>query len=130
MKNRYQKWFLVLIAGVAFLATACSSKEAPTQPAAAVEQDKPAVAEAPSSPAVESRESAVAAPASAESMEITGLVEQAEGGIVISTEVLDYHVAGQDLSDMIGKTVKVTGAVQEQEGRYTINILSVMEVQE
>jgi hypothetical protein len=39
----------------------------------------------------------------------------------------DYILAGQDLSAMVGKTVNVTGAVEETGGQYTINVTSFSE---
>ena len=61
-------------------------------------------------------------------MEITGTVERTADGIVIATNVFDYRVAGRDLTPMVGKTVKATGAVEEMEGKFTINVISVTEV--
>jgi len=63
------------------------------------------------------------------SNEITGTVEQTDQGVVIASDVGQYFVAGQDLSEMVGKKVKATGTVTEAEGRKTINVTSVTEVQ-
>ena len=38
-------------------------------------------------------------------------------------------VTGQDLSDMIGQTVKVTGAVAEIDGGQVIEVMTVMPVE-
>ena len=63
--------------------------------------------------------------------EITGTVEQTDQGVVIASEGEggQYLVAGQDLSAMLGKKVKASGTVTEAEGRKTINVTSVTEVQ-
>jgi TRAP-type uncharacterized transport system substrate-binding protein len=63
--------------------------------------------------------------------EITGTVEQTDQGVVITSEGEggQYLVAGQDLSAMLGKKVKASGTVTEAEGRKTINVTSVTEVQ-
>lgn len=61
---------------------------------------------------------------------ITGKVEQSDQGIVITADDGDtYIVAGKDLSDMVGKTVKATGTLAEGESGKTLNIVSVEEVQ-
>ena len=62
---------------------------------------------------------------------ITGTVEKTEQGIVISADDGDtYKVQGQDLSKMVGKTVKATGTLSEDEGGKTLTIISVEAVQE
>jgi TRAP-type uncharacterized transport system substrate-binding protein len=63
--------------------------------------------------------------------EITGTVEQTDQGVVITSEGEggQYLVAGQDLSAMVGKKVKASGTVTEAEGRKTITVTSVTEVQ-
>jgi hypothetical protein len=61
--------------------------------------------------------------------EITGTVEQTDQGVVIASEGGQYLVAGQDLSSKLGMKVKATGTVTEAEGRKTINVTSVTEVQ-
>ena len=63
--------------------------------------------------------------------EITGTVEQTDNGVVITSEGEggQYLVAGQDLSAMLGKKVKASGTVTEAEGRKTITVTSVTEVQ-
>lgn len=61
--------------------------------------------------------------------EITGTVEQTDQGVVIASDEGQYLVAGQDLSSKLGMKVKATGTVTEAEGRKTITVTSVTEVQ-
>jgi hypothetical protein len=61
--------------------------------------------------------------------ELTGTIEDTEAGIVMTSESGEYSVSGEDLSNMVGKTVKVTGAVEEAAGRYIIKVTSVSEVE-
>ena len=61
--------------------------------------------------------------------EITGTVEQTDKGVVIASEEGQYFVADRDLSEMLGMKVKATGKVLESEGRKTIIVESVKEVQ-
>jgi hypothetical protein len=130
MKKAYALWFLILLAGFAILATGCSSKEAPTQPTASVEQNKPAEIQPTQEAAVEKQEpESTPALDLTKPMEITGRVAQTAEGFVISTNVFDYHVIDQDLSSMIGKTVRATGAVEEAQGKFTIDLESITEIE-
>ena len=57
---------------------------------------------------------------------ITGTVEKTDQGIVISAnDGAIYMVQGQDLSDMVGKTVKATGTLAESESGKTLTIISI-----
>lgn len=47
----------------------------------------------------------------------------------MTSESGEYSLSGEDLSNMVGKTVKVTGAVEEAAGRYIIKVTSVSEVE-
>jgi predicted nucleic acid-binding Zn-ribbon protein len=128
--------FIVLSAIVA-MGTACSSKEAPSQTAAAKEEGNPATMEQSKQPAAaaeqqsqstsEMSKSAEQTAQMPKSVELTGMVEKGDNGVVIVTDLGKYAVAGQDLSSMVGKTVKVTGALEEAAGQYTINVQSVEE---
>ena len=61
---------------------------------------------------------------------ITGTVEQSDKGIVITADNGDtYLVMGQDLSEMVGKTVKATGTMAEGDAGKTLTIISVEEVE-
>lgn len=99
--------------------SAQSQSPAPGAPAEAQPQD---TAQAPGAvpPAGEVGKSDVA--------EIMGTVLDSGGEIVVFTDQGNYAVTGEDLSDMVGKTVRVLGSLQEEEGRRTINVISVYEV--
>lgn len=57
---------------------------------------------------------------------ITGTVEKTDAGIVISADNGDtYIVKGQDLSEMVGQTVKATGTLAESESGKTLTVISV-----
>ena len=58
-------------------------------------------------------------------VEIAGTVEQTADGVIIRSVNESYMVRGQDLSDMIGRDVRVTGTLEEADGRPTINVESV-----
>lgn len=60
---------------------------------------------------------------------ISGTIEQGDQGIVISADDgQTYMVQGQDLSSMVGKTVKATGTLEEGKSGMTINVTKVEEV--
>ena len=57
---------------------------------------------------------------------ITGMVEKTDQGIVISADNGDtYIVAGKDLSQMVGQTVKATGTLAEGQSGKTLTVISV-----
>jgi hypothetical protein len=57
---------------------------------------------------------------------ITGTIEKTDAGIVISADNGDsYIVAGKDLSDMVGQTVKATGTLAEGQTGKTLTVISV-----
>ena len=68
--------------------------------------------------------------AMAEDQTITGKIEKdANGKIILSAEDGEnYAVKGQDLSGMVGKTVKVTGTLEEGMGEKSITVSSMEEV--
>ena len=115
---------------LAFLAAAliaCQSDDQSKDAAAPrpqTQEQQQAVAQ-PAQPATEPAQSTAAASVS----EISGTVEDTDSGIVITSDTGEYTVSGQDLSAMIGKKVKVTGAVEESGGRYMIRVESVSEAQ-
>ena len=108
------KIFMILAAlGFAcFLTIACSEK----QPATIGQADQAETKAA----------SHVAASAPTEVTEIDGRLVQTEKGLAIVTGTDAYVVGGRDLSDMIGKMVKVTGAVAEVDGGQVIEVMTVM----
>jgi hypothetical protein len=139
MVNLRSVFILILLSALVALGTACSSKESPSQMAGAKEEgtaatmqesDQPAAAaEQQSQASGEMAQPAEQAAEMPKSVELTGMVEQGDNGVVIVTDLGKYTVVGQDLSSMVGKTVKVTGALEESAGQYTINVESVEESQ-
>jgi predicted nucleic acid-binding Zn-ribbon protein len=137
MANLRSVLILLLLSALVAMGTACSSKESPSQMAGAKDEGTAATMEKSDQPAAAAEQqsqagSEMAKPAeqSAEmpkSVELTGMVEQGDNGVVIVTDLGKYSVTGQDLSSMVGKTVKVTGALEESAGQYTINVESVEE---
>ena len=62
---------------------------------------------------------------------LTGIVEQGDQGIVLSADDGEtYIVQGQDLSGMVGKSVKATGTLSEDASGKTITITNVEEIKE
>ncbi len=61
--------------------------------------------------------------------EVSGTVVKTDEGIALFSDQGNYMVEGKDLSEMIGKNVKVTGTVQENQGQKVINVSSVSVVQ-
>jgi hypothetical protein len=130
---------IMLLAAVVAMGVACSGNEPPSQLAGAKSESQPAAMEQKSQPASAAvqqsqpnNEPVQAAQQSApaempKDVELTGMVERSGDGVVIVTDLGKYNVIGQDLSAMVGKTVKVTGAVEESAGQYTIKVLSVEE---
>ncbi len=62
---------------------------------------------------------------------VTGIIEQGDQGIVITADDGEtYMVQGQDLSGMVGKSVKATGTLGEDMSGKTITVTSVEEISE
>ena len=61
--------------------------------------------------------------------EISGTVVKTDEGIALFSDQGNYMVEGKDLSEMIGKNVKVTGTVQENQGQKVITVSSVSVVE-
>lgn len=51
-----------------------------------------------------------------------GTVEKVDSQLVLMTEGNDYLITGMDLSQMVGKKIKITGMVTENEGQFTIAV--------
>ena len=128
----------IVLAAFVSLAVGCSSNEPPNkisgvskegQPAAAKPEEQPVATTESKLPGVAPQEVAKEeAPApTPKTLALTGTIEQAGDNTILSTDLGDYIIAGQDLSEMVGKTVNVTGAVEEANGQYTINVLSFSE---
>lgn len=144
------KWVCVflMVMALAFGLTACSGKEGANssvsaqqedqvQPTEAEEQSAEAQTPAPeASPAAQPQDAAQAPGAEPpagetgkpEMAEIMGTVLDSGGEIVVFTDQGNYAVTGEDLSDMVGKTVRVLGSLQEDKGRRTIKVISVYEI--
>jgi hypothetical protein len=60
-----------------------------------------------------------------ESAEFDGTITASESGLSLQTGAGDFIIEGQDLSDMVGKKVKVVGALEEVEGGKKIHITAV-----
>ena len=61
---------------------------------------------------------------------VTGTIAQGDAGLVLQAEDGNYILAGQDLSDMVGKKIKVTGTIAEGDAGKTLTVMSFEEVQE
>jgi hypothetical protein len=61
---------------------------------------------------------------------VTGTIQQGDSGLVLQSADGDYILAGQDLSDMVGKKIKVTGTIAEGDAGKTLTVMSFEEVQE
>jgi len=60
---------------------------------------------------------------------ISGTIEQGADGIVIAADDgQTYMVQGQDLSSMVGKSVKATGTLEEGKSGMTIKVSKVEEI--
>ena len=130
---------ILLLSALMILGVACSGNESPSQLAGAKEERSPAAMEQKgqdsatamkeNQPAGEQAQTAQQNPAEEKTgtVQLTGMVEKGDNGIVIVTDQGKYNVTGQDLSEMVGKTVNVTGAVQESAGQYTIDVVSFEE---
>jgi hypothetical protein len=68
---------------------------------------------------------ATAIPALAMNEELIGAVVKTDQGVALSTDSGEYLLLGQDLGKMAGKTVAVTGNVEDGVLSKTIRIASV-----
>lgn len=68
----------------------------------------------------------MATPAPAQPTEVDGMLAQTEKGLALVTDTEVYLVTGQDLSDMLGKKVKITGAIAEVNDTQVIQVMSVI----
>lgn len=128
---------IVTLAAFLCIGMACSSKEPSntltskteeSQPVAEPEKEQPVAAAQEGSMDEQAQQAETAAPAEMpKTLALTGTIAQEGDEIMLVTDLGDYVVAGQDLSSMVGKSVNVTGAVEEVGGKYTINVLSFSE---
>jgi hypothetical protein len=130
---------IMVLAAFFSMGAGCSSKESPnqvsgvnqeSQPAAETKGDQAVATPQEKLPGIEpeevAKEEAPPIPAP-KTLALTGTVEQDGDNMILSTDLGDYIISGQDLSGMLGKTVNVTGAVEESKGQYVINVLSFSE---
>jgi hypothetical protein len=149
-KMKSVKWVCVflMVMALAFGFTACSGKEGANprakakqedraQPSTAGEQSAEVQTPSPGAPPVAQPQDAAQAPGAVPSTDAIGKPEVAEimgtvldsgGEIVVFTDQGNYTVTGEDLSDMVGKTVRVLGSLQEEGGHRTIRVISVYEI--
>jgi hypothetical protein len=125
------KTFMIFVAlGFAcYLVIGCSDKPPATVGQAGQtdsEKNPAAVATADQS---EAQTQAQPASDPTEVAEIDGRLIQTEKGMAVVTDTDAYVVAGRDLSDMLGKMVKVTGTVAEVDGGQVIDVMTVTPVE-
>lgn len=125
--SREIKAIMVLLLALA-LVVACSQQSGTEEQAAAQqeEQAQPASEQQAAMPtadqlAQERQPEQAAVPTD----EIQGTVVKTEEGIVIFSDQGSFMVAGQDLDGLVGKNVKVTGTIEESDGKSVLNISSV-----
>jgi hypothetical protein len=58
--------------------------------------------------------------------ELAGIVMETEKGVSLVTDTDTFLVAGQDLSGMIGKRIKVTGTITTAEESQILEVLTVI----
>jgi type IV secretory pathway VirB10-like protein len=156
-KMKSLKWVSVtlMVVALAFGFAACSGKEGESprakatqeeqaqpadqaaQPSKTTEESAGAQSPLPGAPPAEQPQDAAQAPGALppageigkpEVAEIMGTVLDSGGEIIVFTDQGNYAVTGEDLSDMVGKTVRVLGSLQEDQGRRTIKVISVYEI--
>ncbi len=68
----------------------------------------------------------------AENKTITGMVDVNDSDMIIisADDGEDYLVKGRDLTEMIGKAVKVTGTLEEGGDAKTITVMEMEEIEE
>jgi hypothetical protein len=60
-----------------------------------------------------------------ETSEVSGVLEQNAAGIMLVSENGKFLVIGQDLTEMVGKTVTIRGVVEESGGQMNIAVEAV-----
>jgi uncharacterized protein (DUF2345 family) len=102
---------------IGMIATACSEQNR-TVGEVDQTQQQPEAQEQPTEQAVtESQEGPT---------EFSGMVMETEKGIALVTDSDTYLVAGQDLSSMMGKRIKVTGTLTTSEDTQVLEVLTVL----
>lgn len=104
--------FLAIIGGACLFFIACS-EQSPVTTGQIEKSETPAPAQ-------------VATTAPEEPAEIDGILTQTQQGLALVSDTDIYIVTGQDLSDMLGKKVKITGAIADVEETQVIQVMSVI----
>lgn len=134
-------FILMVLAAFLSMGVACSSKEPADQTAGVTEQNQPEAERTEGQPVEATQENqteiepntvADNAPGAEmpKTLELTGTVKQEGDTIMLTTDLGDYIISGQDLSGMVGKPINVTGTVEDVNGQPTINVNSFSEKQE
>jgi glucose/arabinose dehydrogenase len=126
---------LVLVLLFAFVA-ACSQKketqsqqQAPAQEEQVAQDQAVAQEEQEAEPTEEGADQTAEAEDSQDQMvEISGTLVQTEDGVGLFSDSGNY-LLDQDLSDMVGQNVRVTGILEEIEGKpvFTVSSISIVE---
>lgn len=128
---RSLKWLIWIIAAMLFIGlTACSQKE-PGKPQAVSEKTSAPVAQEKVTEG-KGLNTGVEMPQAHEGVApevLMGTVTKVQDQVVLSTNSGEYEVQGQDLSKMVGLTIKVTGAVKEVEGHKIIEVTSAQQME-
>lgn len=114
------------------LMVACSQQSGTEEQAAAQkeEQVRPAPQQQTSTPAAEqSIQGRLPEQVATAAEEIQGTVVKTEEGIVIFSDQGSFEVVGQDLEGLVGKNVRVTGTIEETDGKSVVNVSSVSVVE-
>ena len=121
------KRFMILAATVfaCFLVIACSDKPPTTVGQAGQGDSEKKQAAVATDEQAEAQTQAQPASAPTETAEIDGRLIQTDKGLAVATGTDAYVVAGRDLSDMLGKMVKVTGTIAEIDGGQVIDVMTV-----
>lgn len=127
MNCRIFKIMVVMLFSFALVA-ACSQQSGTEEQAAAQKetQVQSALERQASAPAVEpSAQERLSEQVVSAVEEIQGTVVNTEEGIVIFSDQGSFLVAGQELDGLVGKNVKVTGIIEESDGKSVVNVTSV-----
>ena len=100
------------------LISACSKGNQKTISEVEQEQDEATMAEKGNPPQDQSDEAM-------EPTEFDGTIAKTKSGLSLKTGSGEFMIEGQDLSDMVGKKVKVVGAIEESKSGQKIHITAV-----
>lgn len=114
---QFVKKALVFCSTLVFI-SACSDSNQKTITEVEQEQDEAAMVEKESTSKEQTEETM-------ETTEFDGKIARTESGLSLKTGAGEFIIEGQDLSEMVGKKVKVIGALEESESGKKIYITSV-----